>query len=264
LERELRGEEKMDKEAIELMKTLLSEIPSLRKLNYDAKEILNWFDKVSRIVELLYGKESTDYSQLSKAKLDFEKSFKPPFGIVNSLFTHHLIRDSFLHNCEKTLKSVLHKCEMSEIEDTLKSVTSHQHFESNVIQLFDAMQFHPKVIQASKTLFEDRHYAQAIFEAFKAVENFVQDKADSKEFGTRLMDKVFDEKNPIIKVPEGGHYYEDVQRGFKHLFVGATQAIRNPKAHKEIIQKDPYITLEYLGFASFLLKRINYWDNSPS
>jgi uncharacterized protein (TIGR02391 family) len=128
------------------------------------------------------------------------------------------------------------------------------------IQLFDAMQFHQKVIKASRALFENEHYAQAIFEAFKAVENFVQDKSDLTLYGTNLMEKVFNEENPIIKVPEAGHYYKDVQRGFKHLFIGAAQAIRNPKAHKEIIQKDPYITLEYLGFASFLLKRIDYWE----
>jgi len=131
---------------------------------------------------------------------------------------------------------------------------------SNMITLFDAMQLHQKVVEASRDLFKNEHYAQAIFEAFKAVENFVQDKADSTLYGTNLMETVFNEENPIIKVPEAGHYYKDVQRGFKHLFIGATQAIRNPKAHKEIIQKDPYITLEYLGLASFLLKRIDYWE----
>jgi uncharacterized protein (TIGR02391 family) len=130
----------------------------------------------------------------------------------------------------------------------------------SLIQIFDAMKFHEKITLASRALFVDKHYAQAIFEAFKAVENYVQDKANSHAFGTNLMETVFDEENPIIKVPEAGHYYKDVQRGFKHLFIGATQAIRNPKAHKEIVQKDPYITLEYLGFASFLLKRISYWE----
>jgi len=130
---------------------------------------------------------------------------------------------------------------------------------SNMITLFDAMQLHPRIEKASKSLFENQHYAQAIFEAFKAVENFVQDKSNSSLYGTNLMETVFNEENPVIKVPEAGHYYKDVQRGFKHLFVGAAQAIRNPKAHKDIIQKDPYITLEYLGFASFLIKRIDYW-----
>jgi uncharacterized protein (TIGR02391 family) len=130
--------------------------------------------------------------------------------------------------------------------------------------LFDKMQFHSRVITASKSLFESGHYAQAIFEAFKAVENFVQDKSGLTTYGTNLMESVFNEENPIIKVPEAGHYYKEVQKGFKHLFVGASQGIRNPKAHKEIIQKDPYITLQYLGFFSFLLKRIDYWETGVS
>jgi len=130
--------------------------------------------------------------------------------------------------------------------------------------LFDKMQFHPKIVNASRALFEHEHYAQAIFEAFKAVENFVQDKSGLTLYGTNLMERVFNEENPIIKVPEAGHYYKEVQKGFKHLFIGASQGIRNPKAHKEIIQKDPYITLQYLGFFSFLLKRIDYWETGIS
>ncbi|MFC2040601.1 TIGR02391 family protein [Chloroflexota bacterium] len=50
-----------------------------------------------------------------------------------------------------------------------------------------------------------------------------------------------------------------VQEGFKLLFMGATQEMRNFKAHNNIKQNDPYITLEHSGFACFLLKRIDYW-----
>jgi hypothetical protein len=38
------------------------------------------------------------------------------------------------------------------------------------------------------------------------------------------------------------------------LFMGSMEGIRNPKAHENIIQDDPYRTLEYLGFASLLVK----------
>jgi uncharacterized protein (TIGR02391 family) len=133
-----------------------------------------------------------------------------------------------------------------------------------LLHVYDAIDFHPRIINASRALFKNEHYAQAIFEAYKAVENFVQDKSGSTLYGTNLMETVFDEENPIIKVPEAGHYYKDVQKGFKHLFVGASQGIRNPKAHKEIIQRDPHITLQYLGFFSFLLKRIDYWHTDVS
>lgn len=154
--------------------------------------------------------------------------------------------------------------ELIEKPSISKEIKTPQDEKGIPLYLFDKMQLHPKVIKASRALFENEHYAQAIFEAFKAVENFVQDKSDLSLYGTNLMEKVFNEENPIIKVPEAGHYYKAVQRGFKNLFIGASQGIRNPKAHKEIIQKDPYITLQYLGFFSFLLKRIDYWEAGVS
>jgi uncharacterized protein (TIGR02391 family) len=75
--------------------------------------------------------------------------------------------------------------------------------------------------------------------------------------GKNLMAQVFNEQNPKIRVLESGEYIPEVQEGFKFLFMGIMLAIRNPKAHLQIAQTDPYITLEYLGFASFLLKRID-------
>jgi uncharacterized protein (TIGR02391 family) len=128
------------------------------------------------------------------------------------------------------------------------------------IELFNVMHFHTLIIKVTKPLYANGHYAQAIFEAFKAVENFVKKKSGSNLYGKQLMATVFNEEKPIIQVPEAGFFDKDVQEGFKFLFMGASQGIRNPKAHNEVIQNDPYITLEYLGFASFLLKRIDYWE----
>jgi uncharacterized protein (TIGR02391 family) len=119
------------------------------------------------------------------------------------------------------------------------------------------MQLHPKIIEVSKSLFETQHYAQAILEAFKAVNNFVKKKTGLSLDGKALMSKVFNENEPIIKLNELLTQSDrDEQEGFKFLFMGAMVGIRNPKAHDNVIQTDPYRTLEYLGFASLLMKRI--------
>jgi uncharacterized protein (TIGR02391 family) len=118
------------------------------------------------------------------------------------------------------------------------------------------MQFHPKVIKVSKSLFETGHYAPAIFEAFKAVNNFVKEKTSLSQDGKALMSKVFNENNPVIKLNELSTVSDkDEQEGFKFLFMGAMVGIRNPKAHDNIVQTDPYRTLEYLSFASLLMRR---------
>lgn len=122
--------------------------------------------------------------------------------------------------------------------------------------LFNKMQFHPLVVEASKSLFESRHYTDAIFAAFKAVENFVLKKTGLSIYGKDLMAQVFNEDDPIIKLNElKTKSNRNEQVGFKFLFMGAYVGIRNPKAHGEATQLDPYKTLEYLGFASLLMRR---------
>lgn len=125
------------------------------------------------------------------------------------------------------------------------------------IPLSVPMQLHPKVIEVSKSLFETGHYAQAIFEAFKAVNNLVKEKSGLSLNGKDLMAKVFREEDPIIKLNELKSKSEkDEQEGFKFPFMGAMVGIRNPKAHNSVTQTDPYRTLEYLGLASLLMRRI--------
>jgi len=123
--------------------------------------------------------------------------------------------------------------------------------------LFDKMQFHPRLIEVSEYLFKTGNYASAILEAFKAVDNFVKAKTGLSLNGQALMSKVFDEKAPIIRLNDlltQSDFNE--QEGFKFLFKGTTIGIRNPKAHDNVVQNDPYRTLEYLGLASLLMKRV--------
>jgi len=71
------------------------------------------------------------------------------------------------------------------------------------------------------------------------------------------MSTAFNEEKPVIKINELLDKYDrDEQEGFKFLFMGAQVGIRNPKAHSNIIQTDPYRTLEYLAFASLLMRRV--------
>ena len=126
--------------------------------------------------------------------------------------------------------------------------------------LFDKMQFHPKVVEASRELSKDGHYRDAIYRAFVEVVNFVKRKAKSRLDGKRLMSTVFSPDNPIIRLnPLETQTDKDEQEGFMYLFMGAVQGIRNPKAHENIIQNNPYIALHLIGFASLLIQTIAFW-----
>lgn len=60
---------------------------------------------------------------------------------------------------------------------------------------------HPKVKEHSLNLFKNGHYAQAIFESVKALNNCVKEKAQiiDKDLSD-AMAKAFNENNPIIQL----------------------------------------------------------------
>ena len=60
---------------------------------------------------------------------------------------------------------------------------------------------HPKVKEHSLNLFKNGHYAQAIFESVKALNNYVKEKAQiiDKDLSD-AMAKAFNENNPIIQL----------------------------------------------------------------
>jgi uncharacterized protein (TIGR02391 family) len=137
--------------------------------------------------------------------------------------------------------------------------TSIQNASKNNTELFDTLLLHPKITKVSKKLFADGHYAQAILEAFKAVNNAVKKKSGiTNKDGQALMAIVFNEERPIIKLNSlKTQSYKDEQMGFKLLYMGAMTGIRNPKAHDHVTQIDPSRTLKYLAFASLLMEKID-------
>jgi uncharacterized protein (TIGR02391 family) len=70
------------------------------------------------------------------------------------------------------------------------------------------------------------------------------------------MAKAFNEKCPRIKINDFSSTSDkDEQEGFKFIYMGAIVGIRNPKAHENITQPNPYKALEYLALASLLMRR---------
>ncbi|MDD5055844.1 MAG: TIGR02391 family protein [Candidatus Peribacteraceae bacterium] len=125
-------------------------------------------------------------------------------------------------------------------------------------ELFDSMCFHGDIAHVSRNLFASEHYAQAVFEAFKAVNNAVKVKSKIADDGQSLMGVVFKKDDPVLKINALRTQSDrDEQDGFKLLFMGAMTGIRNPKAHDNVVLEDPYRALHYLAFASLLRTRVD-------
>lgn len=132
--------------------------------------------------------------------------------------------------------------------------------------LYAMLNLHPLIKRKTEKLFKEGNYNQAISEAFMALVDMVKAKAgyprgsDGKELdGTALMEQVFSSKSPILKFNEMRSTIErDEQMGLMELFKGSVLAIRNVFHHKSRDeQEDPYRTIEYLQFASFLAKKLD-------
>jgi len=110
---------------------------------------------------------------------------------------------------------------------------------------------HPLIQPVALKLWIDGHFRQAILDTYILLVNTVKTKSGRHDLdGSGLMQTVFSPKTPIIKISDD----PDEQLGFMWMFSGAVMGIRNPKAHKLIQQKDPQRTLEWLSFASVLLR----------
>jgi len=122
---------------------------------------------------------------------------------------------------------------------------------------FDRRNLHPRLPTKVCKLFDNGHYAEATFEAFKFVDKIVQKHSKVNETGVKLMMQVFDDQKPVLRLNALSSTSElDEQKGFRFLFSGAVMAIRNPRGHEVNVTDDPDTCLDHLAFASLLLRRL--------
>jgi uncharacterized protein (TIGR02391 family) len=112
---------------------------------------------------------------------------------------------------------------------------------------------HLTIQQAAGSLFATGHYRQALLDACIAIDNAVRDKSQLAGSGTRLMEAAFSPGNPILKIGDS----TDEQQGFLSLFRGLMLAVRNPKAHSLGGTADAQRALEWLSFASVLMRNLD-------
>lgn len=122
---------------------------------------------------------------------------------------------------------------------------------------FDERNIHPNIAKVSQKLFDNGHYAQATFEAFKYVDKTVSDISGIKDNGYSLKMAAFSDSTPRIKLTNLSSTSEvDEQKGFRFMFAGSISAIRNPRGH-EVSLPDPIdLCLDHLSVASVLLRRL--------
>jgi uncharacterized protein (TIGR02391 family) len=125
---------------------------------------------------------------------------------------------------------------------------------------FEARHFHYRVVQHASPLFIQGNFFHAVFEASKAYNKLVGEKARSGKDGASLMLDVWGAEGGVLRLNRGESETDrNVQDGIKFLAAGLMRAIRNPTAHEPAMdwpigQED---CLDILSFLSFLFRKLD-------
>ena len=122
---------------------------------------------------------------------------------------------------------------------------------------FDERDFHPSIPRSVRELFDNGHYSQATFEAFKFVDKEVQRHSEIDESGFKLMMRAFSDSSPAIRLTSlANQSKRDEQEGYRFIFAGSILAIRNPRGHEVALTESPDQCLDHLSLVSLLLRRL--------
>ena len=115
----------------------------------------------------------------------------------------------------------------------------------------------PEIVDVARDLFVSGFYNQAVAEAAKALDKYVQMRAEREDqSGTKLMDLVFSPTNPILSWSQRQSITEkDEQGGYHRLFSGSMLGIRNPTTHEHDWIDSPESALECVVLIQHLLRK---------
>jgi uncharacterized protein (TIGR02391 family) len=99
---------------------------------------------------------------------------------------------------------------------------------------------HPKVQVIAASRFNSGNYADAVEATFKElasnIRTLVQQRGGPELDGVALMQTAFSAKDPLIVLADlSNQSGRDMQRGYMDLYAGAMSAVRNPKAHGNVV-----------------------------
>lgn len=122
---------------------------------------------------------------------------------------------------------------------------------------FTAPVLHPTMSDAL-TLVKRGRIPEAVSAAIKLVEERVQYLAESGDSGHALMESVFGTRPPKLDITTAtGRSAQDEREGFRLLFIGAMLGLQSPHRVSRTFPTTVDEALEYLAFASMLMRRLD-------
>jgi uncharacterized protein (TIGR02391 family) len=114
-----------------------------------------------------------------------------------------------------------------------------------------------EIVDVSRDLFESGFYNQAVEEAFKALDKYVQSKTGLyDQFGVDLVNNAFSPSNPkLIWSNRETPSQKNEHKGYHLIFQGSFTGIRNPVTHEINWISDHQSALDAVLLAQHLLRK---------
>lgn len=230
----------MEIKQIKILKEQIDEIDNLKSHVAYGPEFRIWQTTTLKLIKKLFDEPYVDLFKMSGPRKMARNPQHQQQLYVKDLNERKVLLEGFLSEAERFK-------ETREVD--VSRLTALENYD-----------FHPKIKEVSQKLYEDKHYAQAVEEAFKKVIKEVKAKVKSltgKVYdGDSLMNQAFgcDNKDPIIQFNDlSSDEEKDEQRGLMFLCKGIV-GIRNRKAHDNVLLDDRNRAIEYLALASLLIR----------
>jgi uncharacterized protein (TIGR02391 family) len=232
---------------IEKLQRRIAEVQALdpKKVRYDDEIVHSIEHRIKETIREVFGDRSPEFKRYQYIEImEGGSRMGEPEGSIQGRFARGIPRV---------------KTTLEELIKWLEEKRSDLGFDPSARArvAFEGMDFHPRIADVCRDLYRDGHYAQAIFDASKALINFVKERSARYDLdGAPLMHTVFSRNNPILAFNDLSEQADqDEQEGMMHLFVGTVLAIRNPGGHA-FPEYTPEQALEYIGLLSLLANRL--------
>lgn len=226
-------------------KTLLDELWD-HQAAYDDPRQIELQDRIRRTVLEIFGPNSPEYGRLRYHRIWHGPQFvNMPREQIQAGF-----RDGFPHT------GVMLKALMDRVEEARSELGTDS--TARTRSAFEGLDLHPRIAEAARELYQDKHYRQSVLDASIALVNYVKEKSRRHDLdGSTLMSTVFSPNAPVLAFnPLTDQTDKDEQQGLMHLFMGAVLALRNPRAHS-VFDDSPELALDSIAFLSMLAKRLD-------
>jgi len=216
-----------------------------QKVSYDDAEIDNIENRIRETIREVFGPNSPEFQNH-----EYHHIWHGGYNMMDSDYTRQAKFTAGIPQTIKILEGLVAWLEEKRHDLVLSPVGKR-------IATFGDLNIHSRIAGVSHDLYSDGHYGNAVFDASKALINYVKERSGCYNLdGAPLMRKVFSRKNPILAFNTLKDQSDlDEQEGMMHLYEGAVLAIRNPRGHT-FVDDSPERALQYIGLLSMLANRL--------